>query len=231
MKVCGIYLLAHRDSGRCYVGQSINIEKRLRDHAKGKTGCGHLANAIAKHGWQAFDVRVVEECPPACLNEREIAWIARLGTLHPNGFNLTTGGKQYQFADAVRAIISAATKIGQTPEVRARMSASMRGVPKSLEHRAKIGAAQANSANIARITEMARNQSAVTRAKISIANTGKMRSAEVKAAMSKLKSSPENLCRLAEFSRNMSPETRAKMSARAKARMAGRTRTENGKFA
>lgn len=220
MKRCGIYLITHIETGRKYVGQSIDIERRWRDHAKGKSGSGILGHAVAKHGWEAFEASVLQICAHDELNEVEPKWIEAMGSLHPNGFNLTTGGKQFKVTDEVRRIISERTRAFMTPEWIAKRAAAQRGIPKSDEWKAKMSARQSQPDNIARITALARNQTAETREKIGAGNRGKKRTDAVKAHLSEIKRTPENIERLAFYSKNPSPEMRAKMSASAKARCA-----------
>lgn len=95
---CGIYVIRHVASGRCYVGQSRNIEKRWREHRGSKEGT-LLHRALRKYGNEAFDWTVLETCDPSELLVREVFWIDRLGTLHPKGFNLTTGGEGVDFSN------------------------------------------------------------------------------------------------------------------------------------
>lgn len=214
-KRCGIYLITHKETGRKYVGQSINIDQRWRDHANEKTGCGILAGVIKKHGWLAFHPEVLELCEVEMLNEKEIAWIKRLDSMHPAGFNLTSGGLQYRVTDHVRAVISERTRAGLTPEVIAARAAKIRGVPKSVEHRAKMSAAaKRNPTNIARITEMARNQSAETREKNAASKRGLRATDETRAKISASKTGKK----IGPWSADM----RAKMSAALKAGWAKR---------
>jgi DNA invertase Pin-like site-specific DNA recombinase len=72
-------------------------------------------------------------------------------------------------AEKERRLISERTRAAMTPEFLARRREAQRGIPKSPEWRAKMSERQRNPENIARITAMARNQSAETRAKISAA--------------------------------------------------------------
>lgn len=90
---CGIYLIQHLPSGRGYVGQSVNIESRFRDHRAGK-GSRKLSAALRKYGAGAFEFKILLECSREELSPKEVAFIEQLDTLHPNGFNLTDGGKQ-----------------------------------------------------------------------------------------------------------------------------------------
>lgn len=229
---CGIYVITHIASGRMYVGQSIDIEERFKQHAKGKGGCGALSGAIAKHGWCAFDARVLEKCERAALNEREARWVDELATMHPRGFNLVGGGGQSrQVTDDCRRRISEGTRRGLTADVIEQRASKLRGVPKSIEHRAKIAAAKRNDeANRERITAMARNQSADTRAKIAASKRGCHVSDETRNLISEAAKSDNRAARLRASPGYMSAATRQKMSEAAKRRIQ-RQRDQNGRFA
>lgn len=215
-KRCGIYLVTHTLTGRTYVGQSIDIDRRWREHAKGKTGSGILSNAIAKHGWSAFSARIIELCCHDDLNKAEQSWVAELNSTHPAGFNLTTGGAQFKFTDEARKIISDRTKTFMTPEWIARRSEKQRGIPKSAEWKAKMAIRQAMPDNVARMTELARNQSSETREKIAASKRGLVKSEETKARISASKKGQG----LGRRNWQMTDEIRAKMSASAKERCA-----------
>lgn len=108
-----IYCIEHTASGKKYVGQTVTHRMnhgRYRPFGlKGRFGChvseavrntkhksGHLLGvAIREFGKDAFTATVVETCTPSLADEREIAWIAKLDTMYPNGYNLTSGGKQF----------------------------------------------------------------------------------------------------------------------------------------
>jgi group I intron endonuclease len=216
VKRSGIYLLTHRESGRRYVGQSLDIDARWKAHSRGETGSGYVSNAIEKHGWAAFHATVLELCGVDVLNEAEVRWIAALGTTTPHGYNLTTGGRQYRFTDEARAVISAATKRAMTPEHCAKLSAAKKGIPKSPEWRAMMSERQKNPDNLARMAAHARNRTADERAKISAGNTGKVRTQEVKDRISATKRAQQ----LKFPGRVLSAEVRTKMAASAKTRWA-----------
>ena len=84
----GIYMLTCRVNGKGYIGQSINIKRRLNEHRLGKSYSPVICKAIAKYGWDAFDKTVLEFCPVEELGEKEIYYIAKL---KPE-YNLTKGG-------------------------------------------------------------------------------------------------------------------------------------------
>lgn len=90
---CGIYIIRHVASGRCYVGQSRNIEARWKQHRCGDSN-RFLKRAVAKYGWESFQFEVLEECSLEELNDREVFHIDRLNSIAPFGFNLRAGGLQ-----------------------------------------------------------------------------------------------------------------------------------------
>lgn len=108
---CGIYCITHRETGRKYVGQSVNIENRFRLHQK--HGRYFIGNAMRKYGAGAFDFNVIEECEEENLNTREEFWVDHLDTIAPSGFNLDTGGRYRKRSPAVGKKISASLKTSE----------------------------------------------------------------------------------------------------------------------
>lgn len=88
LETSGIYMLTCRVNGKRYIGQSINIKRRLNDHKWNKRCTSIISKAIAKYGWDAFDKTVLEFCLVEELDEKEIQYIAKL---KPE-YNLTEGG-------------------------------------------------------------------------------------------------------------------------------------------
>ena len=125
---CGVVYLLTSPSGKQYVGQSWCYEKRMVEYRYGKgKGQTVLQRAIAKHGWDNFTAEIVAENiqAQAVLDATEMAFIETLGTIAPSGYNLREGGDS-------GGKLHATTK--------AKLSAKMRGVPKSAEHRNNISA-------------------------------------------------------------------------------------------
>ena len=82
----GIYKITS-PSNRVYIGQSINIELRWKDH-KGPTNSGsRLHNSFKKHGAENHAFEVIEECEVEKLNERERYWQDHYRVLSPKGLN------------------------------------------------------------------------------------------------------------------------------------------------
>lgn len=71
----GIYKIQNTIDGRMYVGQSVDIESRLKEHFRvlnlGTHGNKFLQRSFAKYGQHAFVSEVVEEIPDGDLTEYE----------------------------------------------------------------------------------------------------------------------------------------------------------------
>ena len=70
----GIYKILS-PSGKIYIGQSVNIERRFKWHKKNTAKCNSkLANSFKKYGADNHLFEVVEECLVSELNEKERYW-------------------------------------------------------------------------------------------------------------------------------------------------------------
>jgi hypothetical protein len=83
---------------------------------------------MKKYGKEHFQIKILEETDPAHTNESEIRWIAKLNTLHPNGYNLDAGG-QRKYPSNLSRQRRHQSHVGRSlsPEHRAAISASLRG--------------------------------------------------------------------------------------------------------
>lgn len=227
---CGIYRITHRATGRHYVGQSVNIERRWRAH-RSSAQCDQLmyvSRALHKYGADAFDFVVIQVCEQTTtdLATAEIHWIAELGSMRPTGFNDTSGGgSETKFTAEVLAKMSARKKefwAKEGSEFRVKRSAEMRAlwadpiwVAKHAElqrgytmpeaAKAKISAARMGR----KVTpETIENMRAAQQKRVADGNhnfAGKPRTDEAKAKISKAtKGRP---------GKPLSPETRAKIGA------------------
>jgi len=111
-RYCEIYLIRNIVNLKCYIGQTVSHVlnhrryrpygsiMRFRHHVseaysdKDKQ-CRYLNNAIRKYGPQNFEVTILATCNTEDANTMEIFYIDKECTLFPNGYNLTTGGKQF----------------------------------------------------------------------------------------------------------------------------------------
>ncbi len=88
-----IYLITNTINGKQYVGQTVQtLEARWKLHRHNEK-CIALHRAIKKYGAEAFSLAVLETCSTIeQLNEAERAWIEKLNTRVPNGYNIREGG-------------------------------------------------------------------------------------------------------------------------------------------
>lgn len=96
-KKCGIYKITNQLDDMCYVGQSVDIANRWKDHAKHGLGIdapasNKLYNAMQKWGIWNFSWELLEECPREQLNEKERYYID-LYQSEKFGYNSTKGNK------------------------------------------------------------------------------------------------------------------------------------------
>jgi hypothetical protein len=76
---CGIYKITNIENGMCYIGQSVNIAERWKQHTKRALGCepitqNKLYPVMSELGPENFTWQIVEECSREKLNEREKYW-------------------------------------------------------------------------------------------------------------------------------------------------------------
>lgn len=84
-----IYLTKNIVTGKKYIGW--HATNKLYD---GYIGSGHLfKKSVKKYGKECFINGIIEFCSDNNFLEREKYWINQIGTLVPNGYNLTIGGE------------------------------------------------------------------------------------------------------------------------------------------
>lgn len=78
-KVCGIYKITDLTTGQAYIGQSVDIRERFRQHIKSALTYGKATNKLyqtmQKSRVYNFSFEVLEEISRTQLNEREAYWI------------------------------------------------------------------------------------------------------------------------------------------------------------
>jgi len=154
----GIYCFENLVDGKKYIGQSINIERRYKEHFRflEKEECGdenkYFWNALKKYGIQNFSFYILEECHQDLLNDLEVKYIKELNSHKTeNGYNVSWGGN------------SPMRGIEKSVETRMRMSNSKKGK--------LLGKDNPNYGN---------KMSEDSKKKISEANSGRVRSEEAK---------------------------------------------------
>jgi group I intron endonuclease len=82
---CGVYKISS-PSGKCYVGSSVRIRKRWRDHKRqlelGIHHCIGLQAACNKYGIDKLVFEVIEKCEKVFLFEREQHYIDTLNSAY-----------------------------------------------------------------------------------------------------------------------------------------------------
>ena len=78
--VTGIYKITNQQSGKCYIGQSVDISKRWKEHAKCGLGIdtpagNKLYKEMQEVGIWNFSWELLEACSRADLNEKERFYI------------------------------------------------------------------------------------------------------------------------------------------------------------
>ena len=134
MKKIGIYLLTCTVNKKCYVGQSRDVDYRIKSHFKG-TGKTPIKKVISKYGRICFRTEILEICSEETLDDRECHWIDALDCIVPNGYNLMAGGSHGTHNKITRAKLSKAhkgrrawNKGKKAPlEVRKKMSQAQKG--------------------------------------------------------------------------------------------------------
>lgn len=91
----GIYAFTNRINGKMYIGQSVDIGKRLRNHINDYKANRYNLNiykAYKKYGIENFDFDIIEYCNKNELGRKEVYWIFYYDTLS-NGYNMQPGGE------------------------------------------------------------------------------------------------------------------------------------------
>lgn len=141
----GIYKITNKLNDKVYIGQSVDINARWRQHINAKDNYA-IHNAIKKYGKENFSFEILLECPAEMLNVWERDMIALYDCISPNGYNLTEGGEGYKCSEETRLKMSNIRKgIHLSEETRLKMSevkkgriSNRKGVPCSEETKIKI---------------------------------------------------------------------------------------------
>lgn len=187
-----------------YVGLTRRlIGKRFANHlCQAKFYFGH---AIKKYGIENFDIVQIDTAEtPEELGRKEAFWIKELNTLHPNGYNLTTGGEggYTRHPESNRKISVARLAFWQTPQglqEKADLAARRTLEGNSEEVRQKISAAlkgkPGHEGNKTPWTLEQKEERKENIERLKLVNVGRIRTAEARAACSegqkKLASQPD----------------------------------------
>lgn len=145
----GVYQIRNTETGKLYIGSSVNVARRLYMHRRMLVAGTHhsiaLQRAWDKHGAEAFDFSLLKEVPEGDLLAAEQACIDAAQSFGDGGYNMcpvagTRAGSKQPLT--VAAKLSAERKgVPKSPEHRAKIAAAMSGRRKTVEHRAKLAEA------------------------------------------------------------------------------------------
>lgn len=170
--ICGIYRFKNILTGICYIGQSIDINKRKKQHLTelrlNRHHCSYFQNSFNKHGEENFTHEVLEICF-SNLNEREQFWI---------NFHEDIG--VYNHAK----VAGSPKGIKRSQETKDKQSALKLGRKISEETKAKMRISQAAAKEVKSAKAKAQWSDPVALAAISEKRKGKVTSDETKAKIS-----------------------------------------------
>lgn len=94
--ISGIYKITNLETEQCYIGQSVDIAARFKQHIKCGLGIdapatNKLYKAMQETGVWNFSFEILEKCDRTALNEKEKFWIQMYQT-NSFGYNTTKGG-------------------------------------------------------------------------------------------------------------------------------------------
>lgn len=153
--LCGIYKIINNINGKVYVGQSINIKTRWKEHInalkRGDSGCTLLQRAWNKYGEENFSFEILELCFEDELDDIEIKYIKLYDAVN-SGYNIESGGNKHKrlsidtkqkLSNSAKERLSDPTKNPMydkhhTDETKIKISASKKGKPLSDETKKKL---------------------------------------------------------------------------------------------
>lgn len=99
----GIYKITKKSNGKSYIGQSVDIERRFKEHKYKKDI--PIEIAIQKYGEDAFTYEIVEECELSELDKKESYWIDYYDSYN-KGYNCNEGGGVFSGENNGRACLT-----------------------------------------------------------------------------------------------------------------------------
>lgn len=98
MAKCGIYKITNLINGKCYIGQSVDILRRWRNHKETSKNSSKeayeypLYRAFRKYGLENFSFEILEECKKEELDIKETFYINKYNSLD-EGYNQVLVGQ------------------------------------------------------------------------------------------------------------------------------------------
>lgn len=91
----GIYMIKNKLNNKVYIGQSVNVEQRFRQHKaaiKGSDKSWYPQAREESNSLEDFDFRVLQECKKEELDELEEYWVNYYDSFN-TGYNVTKDGQ------------------------------------------------------------------------------------------------------------------------------------------
>lgn len=131
--LCGVYKIVNNINSKVYIGQSINIKERWKDHIRvlnrKESRCTLLQRAWTKYGEENFSFEILELCIEDMLDEIERKYI-EIYDARNKGYNIESGGNQNKcLSEKTKRLIREA-HLGKTmsSEAKEKMSKSRMGI-------------------------------------------------------------------------------------------------------
>lgn len=140
----GIYKITNNSNNKIYIGQSVDVEDRIKKHKRALRGNyhynKHLQNSFNKYGEDSFEFKLLKACKEPYLDRFEKIHIHLNKSMNPKyGYNKDSGGSvQKKVSEETRKKLSEA-KIGENNP--------MYGKPISEETRKKLSAVKRGKNN------------------------------------------------------------------------------------
>ncbi len=146
-KLPGIYIITNLINGKQYIGETVNVKQRMKDHRSKKDG-QVISCAIKKYGLENFEVeiRYWPNLEKESLLDLEEQLIIELDCLVPNGYNVCKRGRSVKgkpCSEETKKKLSLAHK-GKvhSAETRQKISMARKGVKASEETKRKFSEAR-----------------------------------------------------------------------------------------
>lgn len=177
-----IYRFQNKVNGKCYIGQTDNLERRYKRHlADSVDKQGKFYNAIRKYGWDNFEFSILfVSLSLEDLNDLEVELIDEYDSFNC-GYNATVGGKGMRGFRHTETTLNKMRyhKLTNNPQ---------KGNPLTPEHKLKISKAMSGDKN----HFYGKTHSIESRSKISVGNKGKFVSDGTRAKNSAASSGQNN---------------------------------------
>lgn len=93
-----IYLFGPSPEGKYYVGQTDNLQRRVKDHEYANGSSPRFHAAIRRFSLSIIPLKVIAETQDQDEADRlEILYISKYNSLWPHGYNMTLGGRAARF--------------------------------------------------------------------------------------------------------------------------------------